>query len=129
MKTSEHKEQCALMQWWALACKGFGLPEALLFAIPNGGHRHIAVAAKMKAEGVRAGVPDLFLAVPKGAYTGLFIELKKVKGGVVSDSQREALMLLSARGYAVAVCRGWRAASRYLEQYLNEGVLSPTEYV
>jgi hypothetical protein len=77
LKSLEHTEQVNLMQWWALACRGFGIPEQLLFAIPNGGQRNIIVASKLKAEGVRAGVPDLFLAFPKKDAAGLFIEMKK----------------------------------------------------
>ena len=59
---TEHEEQCALFEW---ADCWFPMVSALLFAIPMGGHRHIAVAAKLKAEGVKAGVPDIFFALPK----------------------------------------------------------------
>ena len=41
---------------------------ALIFAIPNGGKRHIGTARKLKAEGVRSGVPDIFLACPRMPY-------------------------------------------------------------
>jgi hypothetical protein len=59
----------------------------MLFAIPNGGARHKAIAGKLRAEGVRAGVPDICLPVPRGEYHGLFIELKRPKGGHVSEEQ------------------------------------------
>jgi hypothetical protein len=48
----------------------------LIFAIPNGGHRVKAVAGKLKAEGVRSGIPDLFLPVARHGYYGMFLELK-----------------------------------------------------
>lgn len=79
MKQLEHNEQVALMKWWSLACNRYCIAESLLFAIPNGGNRDVVTGALMKAEGVRAGVPDLFLSVPRGAYHGLFIEMKKRK--------------------------------------------------
>lgn len=113
----EHDEQRALMQWWALYSKSKGLPECLLFAIPNGGFRHISVAMKLKQEGVRAGVPDLFLALPCGNYHGLFIEMKKAKGGRVSDSQNAVMTSLVRQGYACAVCHGWTAARLQIERY------------
>lgn len=49
------------------------------FAIPNGGKRNVIVAQKMKAEGVRAGIPDLCLPVMRGGYGGMYIELKAGK--------------------------------------------------
>ena len=71
MAMSEHDEQVALFQW-----AGYQLgacPElALMFAIPNGGDRHPAVAGKLRDEGVKAGVPDIFLPVPRGKYHGMF---------------------------------------------------------
>lgn len=75
--TTEHMEQVALFSWAAVQAHQW--PElALMFAIPNGGHRHISVARRLKAEGVKRGVPDIFLPVlAEGRrYYGLFIELK-----------------------------------------------------
>ena len=120
MKQVEHTEQVILMQWWALAHQQFGIPEQLLFAIPNGGERNIIVAARMKKEGVRAGVPDLFLAVPKGEFHGLFIEMKKPKGGRVSKNQSSMIKLLAAQGYAAKVCCGWVEARVEIERYLRQ---------
>lgn len=119
MKSLEHAEQVNLMQWWALACRGFGIPEALLFAIPNGGQRNIIVASKLKAEGVRAGIPDLFLAVPRRNFHGLFIEMKKAKGGRTSEKQNAALDMLAEQGYTWAVCHGWTEAKKCIEGYLR----------
>lgn len=119
MKQLEHEEQVLLMQWWALSCRLFGIPEQLLFAIPNGGRRNIVTAKKLKAEGVRSGVPDLFLAVPKKGYSGLFIEMKKTKGGRVSDNQNTMLAQLSKNGYAVTVCHGFEQARICITKYLD----------
>lgn len=74
----------------------------LIFAIPNGGHRHPAVAAKLKAEGVRAGVLDLFLPVARHGYHGLFIELK-CGGNKPTQAQQEWIRNLRAEGYHAAV--------------------------
>ena len=106
------------MKWWALACHKYNLDERVLFAIPNGGERNIVVAARLKAEGVRSGVPDLFLACDHNGYNGLFIEMKKVKGGRVSDNQKCYIDILKTRGYAVVVCHGWSEARSAIESYL-----------
>lgn len=119
MKELEHAEQCALMQWWQLACHSFGIPRECLFAIPNGGVRHIAVAKKLKAEGVLSGVPDLFLAYPSANYHGLFIEMKKAVGGRTSNNQIGVMRMLIGNGYYAAVCHGWVAAKQCIEQYLK----------
>ncbi len=107
------------MQWWSLAYRGYGVKQNMFFAIPNGGDRHVVVGAKMKAEGVRAGVPDLMLAVPRGGYHGLFIELKRQRGGRVSNTQQTIMDGLRAHGYRCEVCKGWIAARAVIEDYLG----------
>ena len=120
MKQLEHTEQVTLMQWWRLACHGFAIPEELLFAIPNGGQRNIVVASKLKAEGVRAGVPDIFLAWPSRRHCGLFIEMKKAKGGRVSENQKSLMEDLNKSGYLAVVCHGWTEAKSVIVKYLTE---------
>lgn len=119
MKAEEHDEQVALMYWWSLTHQQHGVPERLLFAIPNGGQRNLIVAKKLKAEGVRAGVPDLFLAVPRGRFHGMFVEMKKQKGGRLQDSQCIMLETLAAQGYYATVCHGWAEAGKAIEEYLK----------
>lgn len=116
----EHSEQVTLMRWWSLTHQSFGISEQLLFAIPNGGLRNVITAKNMKAEGVRAGVPDLFLAVSRGDSHGLFIEMKRTKGGRVSDSQESMLGRLAEQGYEAIVCKGWVAAKEAIEAYLQK---------
>ena len=93
---------------------------ALLFAIPNGGRRHIKTACDLKHEGVRSGVPDLFFAYPHKGYAGLFIEMKRRKGGRVSDGQKRYIELLRGQCYAAVVCRGCDEAFNALASYLGD---------
>lgn len=121
----EHQEQAALFAWRELA-KGRHPGLELLLAIPNGGDRHPAVAAKLKAEGVRAGVPDLCLPVPRGRFHGLWIELKAPGGpglrkGALSPEQRAWLADLDANGYKAVACWGWEAARNVIVEYLEGG--------
>ena len=115
---TEEEEQRLLFSW---ADYMMGrLPElALLFHIPNGGRRSAAEAGRFKAMGVKAGVPDLFLPVPKGGYSGLFIELKRKNGGALSDAQRDWLDDLAVRGFRAVMCHGWEAARDVLLDYLR----------
>lgn len=115
---TEHEEQVALFQWVRVAA-GSRPALNLLYAIPNGGHRHKAVAAKLAAEGVKPGVPDLCLPVARGEFHGLYIELKRAKGGTVSAGQKAWLGDLSAEGYCAMRCNGWDEARQALTTYLD----------
>ena len=84
---SEHDEQVALFELLALYELKYPILQ-WIFAIPNGGARHPAVAAKMKAEGVKAGVWDVFVPVPVDDKCGLWIEMKFGKNSL-SDEQKE----------------------------------------
>lgn len=117
---SEHGHQRAVMQWAAQNMQHW---PALrwLFAIPNGGGRSAAQAAMLKAEGVKRGVSDLMLPVPRGGYHGLFIEMKKGIGvpSDVSKEQREFLAFVHENGYRAEVAFGWQRAVEILEHYLG----------
>ena len=100
-----------------------------LFHVPNGGLRGKASAGKLKAEGVRAGVPDYLLPTdgyaringtgPFNRYLGLALELKRRKGGRVSDEQRDWLDWFDDNGWRVAVCNGHEHAWAVICEYLG----------
>lgn len=115
----EWQEAEALIRW--VDFNGVRLyPELEFFyAVPNGGFRHKAVAAKMKAQGVRAGVLDFNLDVARGSYHGLRIELKRHVGGSVSDAQKAWIAWFTMQGYLAVVCRGWQEARDKLIDYLE----------
>lgn len=119
----ESEIQKACIRWWASACNGFGVPEELLFSIPNGavlagGARERAIQANiLKAEGMRPGVPDLFLAVTEGFNCGLFIEMKK-PDGTTSPAQDYMSGILTGRSYKCAVCRSLEEFQKLVTAYL-----------
>lgn len=120
----EGAEQAALMSWAQM--QSWRWPELqLLFHIPNGGARSKAEAGRFKAEGVKAGVPDLFLPVPRGNNHGLFIELKRRKGGRLSPEQRVWIQNLQEQGYQAFVCYGWEEATEVIQSYLGPGKANP----
>ena len=115
---TEHQEQCALFEWAAWQ-EGVWPELRLLHAIPNGGKRDIRTAARLKAEGVKPGVPDIFLPVPKDGKHGLYIELKHSRGGTVSKEQEAWIRALSAQEYVCAVCHGHREAIKVITDYMG----------
>ena len=115
---TEAQEQEALFRWAAYSRVKY--PELeLLFHVPNGGGRNLIEAAHLKAQGVKPGVPDICLPVPSGRYTALYIELKRRKGGVVSDAQRGWIAALNRVGCRAVVCHGWDEAREEIERYLG----------
>lgn len=115
---TEGEEQRMLFEWIELKKRKY--PElGLCFHIPNGGSRNLLEAHNLKTQGVKAGVPDLFLPVPSGSWHGLFIELKRQKGGRVSDKQRQWLTDLEKEGYRAELAFGWKDASEIILNYLN----------
>lgn len=91
-----------------------------LCAIPNGGWRNKTVAAKLKRQGVKPGVYDFRLAVARGGYHGLDMELKRRAGGTLSQHQKRWGEGLTMNGYLAAVCHGWQEARDRLVDYLEE---------
>lgn len=139
---SEHAEQCAVMTWARLHEKRWPALR-LLHAVPNGAFfggefktfasgKKVPVAAirarKLKAEGLREGVPDLCLPVPSddkmaGIYNGLYIEMKRRRGGVSSPMQTWWRQGLTLMGYRAELCHGAEEAIDVLKSHVMH---SPT---
>lgn len=115
---TEDEEQANLFAWATIA-KARHPELALLYAIPNGGKRPMSVAVRMKRTGTKAGVPDMFLPVARGGCHGLYIELKRSKGGRVSPEQTAWMHALTEQGYRCAVCHGWTQARLEILDYLQ----------
>lgn len=157
---TEHAHQCALFAAinqfiWDLEFGSDKKPHPLadklrwLHAIPNGGERHGAVAGKMKAEGVKSGIYDLFLPVPRvtdrlytfqtlfagaygvlhgnftyEAYHGLYIEMKAPsrcnnKDGGLNDNQIKFKEFIGVQGYGHCICYTWKEAYDAVMKYLG----------
>lgn len=115
MNESDHQK--ALITWARLSIGKY--PELkYLYAIPNGGKRNIMTAARMKAEGVRAGVSDLHLPVPRGGFHGLWIEMKADRGKL-SELQAEWLAAMETLGHRAVVAQGWDYARAVIINYLQ----------
>lgn len=115
---TESAEQQLLFQWARMQSGKY--PElTLLYHIPNEGKRSHKTGARMKAEGLKSGVPDICLPVARGGHHGLYIELKRVKNSRVTVAQMEWIEALTRQGYVAAVCRGADEAIELITRYLN----------
>lgn len=119
---SEHLEQVALFEWIALQTGRW--PElALTFAVPNGammgGGKIGAIRARgLMAEGMRPGVPDIFIPCPRHGCNGAFIEMKS-RNGKLRANQQEYLEQAERYGYATCVAYGADDAIAFLERYMD----------
>ena len=118
----EGLEQAALIKELELRLPAVA---ALIYHVPNGGHRHKLVAIKLKGQGVKAGVPDLVLPMARGGYFGLYLEFKATapNDAAVSASQHAWIRRLNDQGYLAIVCRGHFDAMEQIRAYLQ---LAPT---
>ena len=117
-KLNETEEQIALMDW-ARMMSGIHPELKLLYHVPNEGKRSKTAGGVLKAMGLRKGVPDIVLPVPRGKYHGLYLELKRADSGKTSEDQLWWLRQLDEQGYAVTICHGWQQASKNILAYLN----------
>lgn len=114
--TPEHIEQVNFFQF--LSLMAIDNPEVgLAHASLNGARMSWNQAKKQKAAGMKSGIPDIFFPVPRYPYHGLYIELKRVKGGVLSDEQKLMIPRLKEQGYLVEVCRGFEEATVVFRKY------------
>lgn len=116
---SEHTEQAILMTRVAME-----FPGLLIFAVANGGKRDKRTAARLKEEGVVAGIPDVYVEEARGMYFGLRIELKKVShrrsiNGGMSDEQIKIRDKLTQGGYLCLLCHGADDAMARIRWYMG----------
>lgn len=117
MRHIESAEQQALFEWVEFNKKKIDELE-LIYHIPNGGKRNIREAARLKQEGVKAGVPDIHLPIAKGMHMGLWIEMK-APGGKLTDNQKAWKRKLESWGHKVVVCYSWAEAKDNILEYLG----------
>ena len=117
---TEEQEQAAVMEWAMLMEKQFPELEDLIH-IPNGGWRSKSEAVRLKKIGVKPGVSDLFLPAPVGKYHGLWVEMKRQKGGKLSPAQKDWIDRMNRKGYLAVRADGAEEACEVIYKYLTEG--------
>lgn len=113
---SEDYEQMRFIKWFRDIYK-----DVRIFAIPNGGKRHISTAMTLKATGTMPGVPDLFIPAWK-----LWVEMKRMKGGNLSHEQKDFIEYLKSVGYECLVCLGHEDAKNQISEFSAKKGFLPT---
>jgi hypothetical protein len=119
---SRHEEassQRQIIRWWSSCWKLLGAPnESVLFHCPNGGRRSPQEGKWLKLEGVRAGVSDLILLLPRSGYHALVLELKTDEGRL-SQAQKDFLETAASNGYKACVCFSTETAIQAITNYMR----------
>lgn len=110
---SEAKEQMNFICW----LRQFNIPH---YHPANGGKRDKREAFILKLMGVSAGVPDVCIPRARKGYHGLYIELKRADGGVLSESQKRWLDILTEEGYLALEINGANEAIKVTKEYLSK---------
>ena len=113
----ELREQQALFDW-ALLWENAHPELKAMFHVTNEGKRSKANGAALRRGGLKKGVPDIWLTVPKGEYHGLVIELKADRNRVTED-QQEWLERQAKYGWRSFACWGFEAAAKVVAEYLG----------
>lgn len=113
MSNQESRLQQACIKWVR-----YQYPDLIVYAIPNGGKRNAVTGAILKAEGVLAGVADLFVAKAIPHHHGLYIEMKTAKGRQ-ADSQRAFQQAVTREGYRYELCRSFEQFVAIIRTYLG----------
>ena len=94
------------------------IPEKLLFAIPNGGSRNKLEAINLKRQGVKRGVADVLLLIPRCGFASLCLEFK-TKTGKQSDDQKEFQEQAENCGSKYVIVRSVKDAIDEMKNYLK----------
>ena len=112
---SEYDEQKIFVKWLRdnkIKCSSSGNG----FALDTKNNVHYM--AKLRASGLSAGFPDLEVFLGNGK--SLYIEMKRKKGGVVSETQQKWITWLNDNGYSAKVCKGADEAIEYVKGFLDD---------
>lgn len=112
----EHRIQCSCVRWFNLKHRKL---KGRLFAVPNGGKRDALTGAKLKAEGVVAGVADLILLVPNRFYGALLVEMKTLTGRQSKSQKDWEQIIISEGDYKYVVCHSLDDFIREVDDYLK----------
>jgi len=117
-KQTEHELQSSFISWCNLESRKI-MELSLIFSIPNGSNKSITTAMKFKREGLKSGIPDLFLPVARGGYHGLFMEWKRSDKEKLKPKQIEWNGKLTKQGYFCVTVSDVIIAEQVIKRYLR----------
>ena len=117
-RITESGEQQAVIEWCRMNMGRYPMLKNIYHAA-NEGKRNPATGKRMVSEGLKKGVPDLCLPVPRGSYGALYIDMK-IKPNKPTQAQEECIRDFRSAGNLVCVCYSAEEAIKIIERYLTE---------
>jgi hypothetical protein len=127
-KVPLEEQECKWLFEWAQTQRfgGWKLSDVLVH-VPNGAYHGAdrksgaVVARKLREQGVQPGVFDYILPVPimRLQIPGLWLEMKRTKGGTVSAEQKKFESRMIQLGWACEIAKGWIDAAAIIDQHLK----------
>ena len=114
---SEFSEQCQFVAWFKKTYPGI-----VIMSIRNGGSRTPKERTEQMLEGLHPGAADLFIP----AWL-CWVEMKRVKGGVQSDKQKEFDSYVKSIGQTYFLCEGFEVAKKKIVNFVNASILTSTQ--
>jgi hypothetical protein len=108
---TEFKEQCDFIAWFKKTYTG-----VVIMSIRNGGYRSPRERTEQLLEGLHPGAADLF--IPEWLC---WVEMKRVKGGVQSDKQKEFEWYVQSIGQTYLMCEGFEVAKTKILRFIEQG--------
>ena len=121
---TEYQTQVEFIQWCRLQALADYPELGYIFAVPNGAVVSQRQRYKLVSEGLLSGVSDLVLPVARGGYFGMYLEMKREKGGRLSPHQKSFLEFVNLQGYYGIVANGLEDAIKKTMDYIS---LEPTK--
>lgn len=117
-KPTESEIQQSCIKWFAMQYRTL-YDDGVLFHIANEGIRLNGMGARFKREGVVRGVADLCLAIPKGGFAALYIEMKR-PGNYQTPEQKTWQRNVEKYGNKYVVCKSLDEFMTIVNDYLGE---------
>ena len=113
---SEYDEQCLLVEYLELKRLKFSKTAQETWA------KNWGVIMKNKKSGVRKGLPDMLIIIPRKKMDDklIFIEMKKKKGSTTTQEQKEWQCALNrCEGVNSYICKGFEEAKEVIDEELR----------
>lgn len=120
VKTPKESDEQTVLFKYLWGAKRLSLAYSTQNGVKIGGARKFGIITQMKKTGLKKGIPDVCIPYARGGFHALYIEMKRQKGGIISDDQQQIAECLRAEGNKVVFCKGFDDAKKAVDDYFSK---------